>query len=163
MSVEKAEKKLYEERRATEQKHEREKQEMLRRHKEKTEHLASEEQRILNMLQTHQEKVERLEREQKKEMDALEDKQNQKTEEIEKQIADYERSKNGHLSNTKLPECPVCLEEMKPPMRIFSCTNGHLICDDCKASVSVCTHCRLPYGGRATAMEMFIRDLLGVD
>ena len=24
-----------------------------------------------------------------------------------------------------VPECPVCLESMKPPLQIFTCGNGH--------------------------------------
>ena len=47
-----------------------------------------------------------------------------------------------------MPECPVicqkicilteitffqvCLEEMIPPMRIFQCQNGHLLCESCR-------------------------------
>ena len=29
------------------------------------------------------------------------------------------------------PECPVCFDEMKPPLRIFQCKSGHLICINC--------------------------------
>ena len=30
------------------------------------------------------------------------------------------------------PECPVCLEEMPPPMNIYNCPNGHFVCGNCK-------------------------------
>merc|ERR1712096_574677 len=29
-------------------------------------------------------------------------------------------------------ECPVCLEEMKPPMKIWMCSLSHIICEPCK-------------------------------
>ena len=30
------------------------------------------------------------------------------------------------------PECPICFEEMKPPVRIVQCKSGHLVCQQCK-------------------------------
>ena len=62
-----------------------------------------------------------------------------------------------------IPECPVCMEELKPPVQIFNCYNGHLICSSCKPRVTNnrC-HCRAHYMGRATAMEQLIRQLLGI-
>ena len=26
-------------------------------------------------------------------------------------------------------ECPICFEEMKPPMRIWQCVDGHPVCE----------------------------------
>jgi len=60
-----------------------------------------------------------------------------------------------------IPECPVCLEEMRPPTQIFNCRNGHLICKKCRPKVNKCTHCRVEYTGRATAVEQMIRDMEG--
>ena len=37
-----------------------------------------------------------------------------------------------------LPICPVCYETMKPPLQIFTCGNGHLICSACKPEVTMC-------------------------
>ena len=36
-----------------------------------------------------------------------------------------------------LLECPVCMEEMKPPKKIFQCSNGHVICEHCKNNPEV--------------------------
>ena len=36
-----------------------------------------------------------------------------------------------------LLECPVCMEEMKPPKKIFQCSNGHVICELCKNNPEV--------------------------
>ena len=55
------------------------------------------------------------------------------------------------------PECPVCMEIMTPPTRIYNCPNGHLVCAACKPKVSLCTICRKDYVGRAIAMEQLLR------
>jgi len=59
------------------------------------------------------------------------------------------------------PECPVCYEPFSPPRRIFQCTNGHLICEQCqsKPQLKVCPSCKNVFMGRATAMEQFLADL----
>jgi len=66
-------------------------------------------------------------------------------------------------SNSSLPtpSCPVCYESLKPPKRIFQCTNGHLVCEVCKRQPQLtgCPTCRQPIMGRATAMEQFLADL----
>jgi len=60
-----------------------------------------------------------------------------------------------------IPECPVCLEEMAPPTRIFQCRNGHLLCETCKTGLRpcICPKCRQKMTGRATDMEAFLRSL----
>jgi hypothetical protein len=60
------------------------------------------------------------------------------------------------------PECPVCFEEMKPPLEIFNCRNGHLICSVCRPRLSICTNWRAEYTGRATAVEQMIRQMLNM-
>merc|ERR1712203_971898 len=62
-------------------------------------------------------------------------------------------------SRPPIPECPVCLEEMTPPTRIFQCRNGHLVCETCKSGLRpcICPRCRQEMTGRATDMEDFLR------
>eukprot|EP00092_Neocalanus_flemingeri_P033109 GFUD01036004.1.p1 GENE.GFUD01036004.1~~GFUD01036004.1.p1 ORF type:complete len:235 (-),score=49.87 GFUD01036004.1:195-899(-) len=60
------------------------------------------------------------------------------------------------------PECPVCFEDMAPPKRIFHCSNGHHLCENCYPNLEQCTQCRQPYVGRATDMEKFIRTCYGM-
>ena len=45
----------------------------------------------------------------------------------------------------ELLECPVCFEDMKPPVKIFQCSNGLTICEPCKnnPAVKVCPTCRV--------------------
>ena len=40
-----------------------------------------------------------------------------------------------------LLECPICVEQMLPP--IFQCTNGHVICSACKPKISNCPNCQV--------------------
>ncbi|TRY69362.1 hypothetical protein TCAL_02464 [Tigriopus californicus] len=40
-------------------------------------------------------------------------------------------------------ECPVCLEDMHPPVLIFSCSNAHLFCGRCNIlELKTCPKCR---------------------
>lgn len=58
-------------------------------------------------------------------------------------------------------ECPVCLEEMKPPRRIWQCSDGHPVCEPCKKKpeVSCCPTCRKYLVGRSTIAEKLARSL----
>merc|ERR1719222_566789 len=60
------------------------------------------------------------------------------------------------------PECPVCLERMMPPTKIFGCINGHHICETCKSGLNplLCPKCRKTITGRASDMENFLKELL---
>merc|ERR1712098_571685 len=54
------------------------------------------------------------------------------------------------------PSCPICLESMvSPPIRIFNCGNGHLICSICKPKAKDT--------GRATAVEQMIREVFDIE
>ena len=41
-------------------------------------------------------------------------------------------------------ECPVCLEMMKPPTKIWMCPQTHLVCEVCREGMesNVCPTCR---------------------
>merc|ERR1712129_273548 len=62
-----------------------------------------------------------------------------------------------------IPSCPVCLESMRPPLQIFACGNGHLVCSGCRPKVIMdkC-HCQAMFMGRATAMEQMVRQVLSI-
>merc|ERR1719508_424971 len=62
-------------------------------------------------------------------------------------------------TSSLVPECPVCLEGMPPPMNIFNCPNGHFVCGNCKTKVANCPKCFEPVMGRATGMEQMLRTL----
>ena len=53
-------------------------------------------------------------------------------------------------------ECPVCLNEMKPPVRIYQCVSGHPVCDFCYGYFgdhTSCPTCRMSMVGRSTLVE----------
>jgi len=77
-----------------------------------------------------------------------------------------ERGNDNDSLGNLVPECPVCYERMRPPMQIYTCKNGHVICSVCKEKVEeienkCINRCGAIYAGRATAMEQMIRQILG--
>ena len=62
---------------------------------------------------------------------------------------------------TKKPsdlQCPICMNDVKPPMRLRQCINGHIICDSCfdktqGANRHLCHTCRSPMTGRPSQLE----------
>jgi len=64
----------------------------------------------------------------------------------------------------KIPECPVCFEELRPPLQIISCLRGHKLCKRCseKEEVRGCPdNCKAGFMGRDLGMEAFVRRVLG--
>ena len=62
--------------------------------------------------------------------------------------ADPERRRiNNFEALLKDYECPVCLEIMEPPKKIFGCSNDHHICSEClkSSSIKCCPICRESY------------------
>jgi len=59
-------------------------------------------------------------------------------------------------------ECPVCLTEMLPPTKIWTCRSGHTICQSCKRNPNMgrkCPTCRQEIIGRATGLEKIVNGL----
>eukprot|EP00092_Neocalanus_flemingeri_P009793 GFUD01010551.1.p1 GENE.GFUD01010551.1~~GFUD01010551.1.p1 ORF type:complete len:230 (-),score=76.73 GFUD01010551.1:58-747(-) len=82
-----------------------------------------------------------------------------KGKDLEKKCQAGHNTSLNSTSSPPVPECPVCLEEMKPPLKIFNCRNGHLVCSECRPRLTVCTNCREEYTGRATAVEQMLRQM----
>jgi len=61
----------------------------------------------------------------------------------------------------ELLECPVCLEEMRPPKKIFQCSNGHVICEHCKNNPEVrsCPTCRVKFRGNNVVRNIVAEKL----
>ena len=56
-------------------------------------------------------------------------------------------------------ECPVCLTEMLPPIKIWTCKSGHTLCQNCKRNPNIgrkCPTCRQQIIGRATSLEKIV-------
>merc|ERR1711874_776910 len=62
-------------------------------------------------------------------------------------------------------ECPICMDIMAPPSRIWQCKVGHVICEVCKEKVkrqtaSICSICKTsPIIGTNLALEKMARLL----
>ena len=59
--------------------------------------------------------------------------------------------------------CPVCLELLRPPLRIFQCPEGHILCENCKENPAIvhCPQCRVPLernSSRNRALEEVARN-----
>jgi hypothetical protein len=56
-------------------------------------------------------------------------------------------------------ECPICMEEARPPMRLQQCEQGHILCDSCSRRCSrrgvgsACPSCQGPLTDRPIALE----------
>jgi len=122
-------------------------QKLKREYREKEQALKAENERALALLIQDNEAQEAL-------MVAKHDEEERATE------LEVERNASA-TSRPHIPECPVCLEEMIPPTRIFQCRNGHLVCETCKSGLKpcICPKCRQEMTGRATDMEDFLRSL----
>ena len=59
-----------------------------------------------------------------------------------------------------LSECPVCYDEMIPPMKIFQCINGHSLCENCKDNVTTCPSCRVSLRGNAMSRNILAESLI---
>jgi len=70
-------------------------------------------------------------------------------------------ARNDQTRVRDLLECPVCLEEMKPPKKIFQCSNGHVICELCKANPEVrsCPTCRVKFRGHNVVRNIVAEKL----
>ena len=91
---------------------------------------------------------------------SLENQHKEQKEEIEKYIRGY-LSLAPTPSPTPAPECPICLDSLAPPARLYNCPEGHLLCSECRSKVDICQSCRKPLQGRATAMEQYLRAVYG--
>merc|ERR1719365_465687 len=62
-------------------------------------------------------------------------------------------------------ECPVCFAEMKPPVHIWQCAQGHPVCQPCRNRPEVrhCPTCRQRIVGRATLVEKIAAQVFEMD
>jgi len=83
-------------------------------------------------------------------------------EEFSRQLNEIKNNIGGGsaLRRCQRVECPVCLEEVKPPMRLRQCGLGHIICDSCfhqnQGDRSLCFICKGSITGRPTELESLL-------
>ena len=71
---------------------------------------------------------------------------------------------SGYIDRTqmmKLFECPVCLEVAWPPVKIYQCMQGHIICDTCKAHPQMgnCPICRQLLSQKSMSRNLALENL----
>ena len=58
----------------------------------------------------------------------------------------FEEGKWEEIIKELNKECPICFEEKLTPIKIFQCSQGHLLCENCFNKVSdstkVCPFCK---------------------
>ena len=67
------------------------------------------------------------------------------------------------MEGSDLFDCPVCLEEMRPPKKIFQCSNGHSFCEQCKKNPALksCPVCRVAFTGFNVTRNILAETLAG--
>jgi len=59
------------------------------------------------------------------------------------------------MKNQELEEvlkCPVCLDTCRPPLQIYQCHEGHIVCESCfsKPELVTCPQCRMSLDGNVS-------------
>merc|ERR1719203_1273534 len=104
--------------------------------------------------------LERKDEEDRQSLASLKEITNQLAKDIRKLDLD-ESSANLEAARETL-ECPVCMEIMRPPVRIWMCSASHLVCEPCKEKLQgrFCPICRTERVSlRAHMAENFARTL----
>ena len=73
----------------------------------------------------------------------------------------FEDLKEDIKAPARAPECPICFEELKPPMHIIQCLKGHKLCEPCSQKpdiVSCPGACKSAFMGRDFGMEAFLLE-----
>ena len=90
----------------------------------------------------------------------LEENLNNKHNDLKRKIHDeFEDLKEDIKAPARAPECPICFEELRPPMQIIQCLRGHKLCEPCslKPEIPCCPDgCKAGFMGRDFGMEAFI-------
>eukprot|EP00092_Neocalanus_flemingeri_P098701 GFUD01125865.1.p1 GENE.GFUD01125865.1~~GFUD01125865.1.p1 ORF type:complete len:103 (+),score=24.42 GFUD01125865.1:3-311(+) len=86
---------------------------------------------------------------------------------MEKDQSVHPSSQSALDSNDAKKEfkCPICVEPMSPPVRIWQCAEGHILCENCKNHPDVrnCPACRGAFAGRNLAMERMAELVFKMD
>ena len=120
--------------------------------------------RLEKVKKENRERMKQLKKENEDSLAALQDlNQEQLTALTEKHAEEKAREKETTPTRNcpEVPECPICFDEMVPPVRIFQCRDGHLVCETCKAGLEpcICPECRQEVTGRAIGVEKLLRSL----
>jgi len=96
-----------------------------------------------------EQKIKVLQTEEEKKSAELEKEIDKISSEIDKKKRVVERPDQNKDIESCL-ECPVCLEVCKPPLQVWQCPEGHIICGSCvdRPELRVCPQCRVSLTGQ---------------
>jgi len=69
------------------------------------------------------------------------------------QLTEIVLEQKGETLRIEWPECPICKERIKKPMRLKQCGQGHIVCEACLREETHCYTCQDLISGRPTALE----------
>ena len=92
-----------------------------------------------------QEKVDKLEQELKEKQEFIAKKRQRRFEALTKEMMTCSIGEKEVAFRPQAPDCPVCFDPMAPPVRIFSCAGGHLLCGNCRPRITVSMSTRTIY------------------
>ena len=100
-------------------------------------------QRVIKKIQVLQEELSGLEREKK----SRTNKHKLNLLNLEEELKRFQSRKIfGELMEVEKFQCPLCLGMLLPDMKIFQCSAGHIICEECRSQAdqdqSVCSRCQ---------------------
>ena len=103
------------------------------------------------MKKSEEENLQNLEQRLKENLNQLEQKIDLKFEDLKEDIK----------APARAPECPICFEELRPPVKIIQCLKGHKLCEPCsiKPEIQGCPGgCKAGFMGRDYGMEAFLLE-----
>ena len=139
-------------------------EDMVLRHKESLKALRRRHAREINTMEDDNE------RERQNKMNANQNELNSISKQLEESKQLISRASKTMFTNMKrkfekedevVPECPLCMGEMVPPKLIYQCSEGHLVCSECRPKVNHkgCATCRNQdgYSSRCRYLEDLVR------
>jgi len=95
-----------------------------------------------------EQRIKVLQNEEEKKTSELEKEMEKIASEIDKKKKVERPEKNKDIESCL--ECPVCLDVCKPPLQVWQCPEGHIICGSCvdRPELRVCPQCRISLTGQ---------------
>jgi len=144
--------------------------EQKRREKEHQEQISKEEEMLENLLTKLQEDLCAMKEQHQKEKDDErnnftkgQERKRELQEELQTRITPLLAPSNTSSADSSIiPDCYVCFENCRPPLKLMTCETGHIVCEPCFQLMvrKICGKCRSSITGRATDTEEMIRKVL---
>jgi len=93
-----------------------------------------------------------LEKKNKELVDTMEKKMNELDSVISALFEELDEMKMKNQELEEVLKCPVCLDTCRPPLQIYQCHEGHIVCESCfsKPELVTCPQCRMSLDGNVS-------------